>query len=269
MPGKPGHILSCAGKIGYKSACPLEIGARRSGFARSRLKYTQVVPAVGVFGLETQRQVLLVDGLLELTAISQNLREKRVQVCLVGRQPRSLAKLSERVGRPPRLRECHSQPLACIEIAGALGDGGLKQVNGALRLAQVDGHLPQMIERAEILRIELKCALEFGLGSSGIPFAGQGNAESQVRARILGALAEHGTELLFGLRKPGALQFKSRQVKPCIAGVGAERDGLRIRVSSSLGVSGIFESCTETVKSTHVAPGRATRSLRYSEAASE
>ena len=64
MPGKPGQICPCLGMIGYKLQCPLEIGARRSGFAGSRLKYTQVVPAVGVFGLETQRQVLLVDGLL-------------------------------------------------------------------------------------------------------------------------------------------------------------------------------------------------------------
>ena len=52
---------------------------------------------------------------------------------------------------------------ARIEIAGALFLGFAKKIDSLLRLASFDGHVAEVIERGEVVRIGGKSLLEFGL----------------------------------------------------------------------------------------------------------
>ena len=86
--------------VGCELQGMLKTRTRRDRLARACLQHTQVVPAVGVVGLQTQRLVLFVDRLLQLSGSRQNLRNQRVQIRIAGLKLHYFAQLLQRIARP-------------------------------------------------------------------------------------------------------------------------------------------------------------------------
>ena len=68
-----------------------EIGARGGRMARAGFEDAEIIPAVGVVGLEVQRLALLVDGLRKLSAGIEELGNEGVDFGAVGRAEGGLA----------------------------------------------------------------------------------------------------------------------------------------------------------------------------------
>jgi hypothetical protein len=94
MRGKLSEVGAGLRVAGRELQRVLEIGAGVGGSSGAGLEHTQIVPAVGIGGLEVECLGLFFDCLLQVVRRSQDLGKKRMEICVTGGQRYGLTQLS-------------------------------------------------------------------------------------------------------------------------------------------------------------------------------
>ena len=165
-----------------------KIGTGSGGAARAGLKDAEIVPAIGVVGLEVKREALLIDGLGKISAGVEELRDEGVDFRIVRVAGGGFAELLESIVASSGLGEGHGEMLAGFEIIGLLLNGGLKKRDGLLGLAGRDGVLAELGESGEVGGIELEGALELVAGCAVFVLPFKSHSETTVGVGIVRAL---------------------------------------------------------------------------------
>ncbi len=224
-----------------------KIAASGGGATGAGFEDTEIVPAIGVVGLQVKRLALLINGLRKLAAGAKELGEQGMHFGVAGVALSGFAQLLQRIVGAAGLGQGHGEALSCLQITGLLLDGFLQERDGLLGLAGFDGGFAELGERGDVGGIELEGALEFRLGGGGVVFTRERDAEAAVDIRIVGAMLEHGAELLIRIREVAALEIQLREVEARIAG-GAGGDGLSKGAGGCLGIAAVLQGGAQAVE---------------------